>query len=695
MRIVLVVAVVVAACGTKDSAAPAATGSAAHGSGSAAADPMSVQTWIPQLKEPRKAERALQMIEQLGDPAAIQSLAEAWIDLGMPVRIVDVVVALARPLTPEEAKREFFVDYETNGRPASWDKALPFLTRVIADVDSGNERSIESATKAAEALGEASLPAGLEALLGAVAKASTPKLMSLQVAAIRALGKFTADGKDRATAGLIAVLSREPPNRPSLTKDPAMAHEADRVYTMFLQTTGAAINALGELREPRSAKPLVIAMYRFPELMMMSRRALVAIGPAAQAILVAALRGDDPDINTLFMTQHLGKYCGDAGDYAPPDCKPVSAKDFYPAVVLGDFHDAAIVPDLLAALKRPAMPQYYLDDQPSGTTQHTALFDALRKIGAPTAAAAVREIWMKGKPDDPDTTLAVAAYPFVTRDATGSDKLAALALGSAGDDQLRMEAATALARISRDAKDIATFGKLAKRQLDASAKLAAQAAAAKQAAEAADQAFAARRAELEAAKAKDPDGAATKKLEAAFKTAKQKHKDAVEPFKRADDAARTFVSYARLFQSHIARLEIALRCADDGACYAASLALKPDEEAANVAKYIPDAASWSDDQKHDLVVAAIERAMLELGKRDASASQFTDALLDAAVTDDPQVRESILLALPHIAKLPCAQCATKLDAAIKAGEGKTVLAGANIETTMLRNYFASAKRVAK
>ncbi len=219
-----------------------------------------------------------------------------------------------------------------------------------------------------------------------------------------------------------------------------------------------------------------------------------------------------------------------------------------------------------------------------------------------------------------------------------------------------------------------------------------QAAAAKKAADAADKAFEAKRAELDAAKAKDPDGAATKKLEANFKAIKQKHKELVAPFKRADDAATAYLSYARMFQTHVARIEIAVRCKADAACYAASLTLKPDDEVANVVTYLPDAASWTSDQKHDLVAAAVERAMLELGKQGANASQFTDVLLDAAVSDDLLIRQSILLALPQIAKRPCPQCVTKLDAAIKAGEGKSSLAGANIETTILRNYFASAAK---
>ena len=64
--------------------------------------------------------------------------------------------------------------------------------------------------------------------------------------------------------------------------------------------------------------------------------------------------------------------------------------------MLGDFYDPASVPDLLAALDRPPLPQYYSDDQPSGSTQYNAIFDALRKIGAPDGADKVRAMWAGG-----------------------------------------------------------------------------------------------------------------------------------------------------------------------------------------------------------------------------------------------------------------------------------------------------------
>ena len=86
----------------------------------------------------------------------------------------------------------------------------------------------------------------------------------------------------------------------------------------------------------------------------------------------------------------------------------------------------------------------------------------------------------------------------------------------------------------------------------------------------------------------------------------------------------------------------------------------------------------------------MERAVLEIGKRGAKAQGLTSALLDQVATDQRTIRQSILLALPKIAKLPCAECVEKLDLAIRANEGKSALADLVAETVMLRNYFGWA-----
>jgi len=145
-----------------------------------------------------------------------------------------------------------------------------------------------------------------------------------------------------------------------------------------------------------------------------------------------------------------------------------------------------------------------------------------------------------------------------------------------------------------------------------------------------------------------------------------------------------------MFQFHIARIEVGIRCKDDLKCYSNTLSLTPDDAAKNCARYIKDLKDWTKDEKLSLLEGNVERAMLEIGKAGAKAESYTDLLLANAKSDNRIIRQSILLALPKIAKVPCGDCEGKLDAAIKAGEGKTTVAGLQLETQMLRNYFAYA-----
>ena len=692
-------------------------------------NPYSAKTWTKKLGDPREAERAVTELEQLGDPSAIKALGEAWTDQGRPVRLLQVIISLARPLTPAEAKAKFVTDYETNGRQANWSDALPYLTKALTEVDDANPRSVDSATKAAEALGEAKLSPGLDALIDIASKPITKKLIGAQVGAIRAIGRFDSE-KAKAATALTKIIDREPPPHPR-TADKSNKASIEEKYSLFLGVTGAAINALGDLRVGSAAKTLALSMYRTPELFTQIRRALVATGPSAKEELRKVLRGENAEVNQLFKDKKLDKYCGDKGDAPADQCQPVSAKDFYPAVVLGDFYDPATSPDLLAALKRPALPVYYMDEQASPNTQFNAIFDALRKIGSADAAAPVRAMWMtgpakaapapkkgqKGAPapaaeapgaaaDAATRILAISTYPFLTRDGAGTEELGKIAADNKAEDGLRQEAATAFARLSTSAKDLSILSDLAQKYFDAAAKKRTEAdGKPKTDADAADKEFEAQKKVVEKAKTDllkithdTSKGAAeikqasadTKKIEDAFKEQKKKHSIAVAPFKNLDNAVKAYKGYARMFQTHIARIEVAIRCKQDLKCYVGTLKLKPEEAAKNNAQYIKDIKDWSDDEKKGLVEAGVERAMLEIGKQGAKAADLTDTLLDAAKSDTRLVRQSVLLALPKFAKIPCANCEAKLDAAIKAGEGKTTLGDLNLETTMLRNYFSWA-----
>ncbi len=303
-------------------------------------------------------------------------------------------------------------------------------------------------------------------------------------------------------------------------------------------------------------------------------------------------------------------------------------------------------------------------------------------------------------------TLAISAYPFLARGDADVDALGKIAADNSADDGLRQEAATAFARLARDPKHITFLLGLAERYTKEAAKKRKSADAAKPGTANADAALAKKEKAWDDSKAKlvqiakDPAAtveqiktatAATKQLEDSFRDAKRKHRDQTAGYRSLDQAAVAYTGFARMFQTHVARIEIAIHCKDDLACFAATLTQSEAESVARMKRHVPDVEAWTNEEKHGLYEASVERAMLEIGKRGAAAAELTEALLDAVKSDDRLVRQSILLALPHIAKLPCVSCVTKLDAAIKTGEGKPAIEALNLETTMLRNYFRWAK----
>lgn len=707
----LVLLVVLGACASKQPTPPTTTSNARPADKAPSpteGGPYDYRTWTAKLDDPNESERAVTELEQLGDPGAISALGEAWRAQGRPVRMLQVIVSVARPLTAAEAKAQFLTSFEKTGRAAHWSAAMPFLVDAIEQLDVANPRSVDAAIKAADAIGESHDPSGLDALVRIASLRPLKQMIAAQVAAIRALGTFSNE-KKRAGIALMKIIDREPPPHPRNARSPAEARELEELFGLFLAQSGAAINAVGELRFAPAAKVLVLSMYRTPELFVQIRRALVTTGPGTKEQLRAILAGKHTEVNDLIAKGRLDQYCGDQGN---SKCVPVSARDFYAAVSLGDFYDAASTPDLLAALAKPPLPVYYMDDQPSPYTQHNAIFDALRKLGAADAAVPVRALWTSEKTDLSTRILAVSAYPFLARDQVGVDELGAIAADNTADDSLRQEAATALARLSTSTKSIDLLTKLADKYFKAAAdKKRAAEGKPKRDADAADKALDAKKTSLDKAKtdllAVTNDASKTadeirratdsvRKLEDGYKEAKKKHREAVAPFKQLDSMSKAYKGFARMFQTHVARIEIAIRCKQDLTCFGSTLALTPDVSprylAPHLAPYIKDIDTWTQEEVAGLVEATIERAMLEIGKRGAAASGWTDALLGAASSDVRLIRQSVLLALPKIAKIPCDLCEQKLGAAIKAGEGKTTLGDLNIETAMVRNYFSWAGR---
>jgi hypothetical protein len=466
MKIAATALVVLVACGPKATPAP-------NASNARPADPVvetteggpyDYRTWTAKLDDPREVERAVTEIEQLGNPGAIPALGAAWRTQGRPVRYLQVIISLSRPLTAQDAKDRFVTDYEKTGRPASWKVSMPFLVEALATMDVTNPRSVDSAMKAADAIAEANDPAGIAALVGVATAPISKKTVAVQVGAIRALGTFR--GEKRATSALIANLERVPPAHPRTASTPAEQGPLEQDFGLYLAVTGASVNALGALRDVRATKALVLAMYQSPELFVQIRRALVTIGTGVGAELRAVLRGENKAVDAFLRDRKLDQYCGNQGD---AKCQPVSSRDYYASIVVGDLRDPAAVPDLLAALDRPALPVYYFDDMPSPHSQRSGILDALRKLGSPDAATKVRALWTSTKVDVATRAVAIATYPFVVPDSSGVDELGKIAADNTADDTLRQEAATAYARLANDAKQIAILDVLAQKYFKAAA----------------------------------------------------------------------------------------------------------------------------------------------------------------------------------------------------------------------------------
>lgn len=572
------------------------------------------------------------------------------------------------------------------------DDALDEHRRALVDVDAANPRAVDRALMAAEALGEKRDATAIDALGALALRAPSVRLRAVQVAAIRALGRMSGD-QTRASEALLKIVERELPPRP-------VGGMPAETYAMHLAALGATINALAELGNPRAIAMLVPVVYRTPELMSQLRRAFASAPSIAAAEFRKVLRREHAAVEALVRDRLLDKYCGDRGD--AQSCEAVSARDFYAAIVLGDVRDESAIDDLFAALKQPALPPYYVDDTPAPTTQHTAIFDALRKIASPSSAGSLRDLWSDPKIEAGLRTGAVGAYAFAVSDVAAIDAIWKIAADNTARDELRIEAATAYARLSRESKHIGGFLQLAKKYSAAAAKK--RAAADKQAAvkRAADDELAKVRDAADAARAKllattqdqtttaDQIRAATevaKQAQAAFKDAKAKHREKTAAYTSNDTAAKAYVGYARMFQTHVARVELAVRCADSIDCYASALRTTAADAVLQLRAHIPDVDTWSDDDKQGLVEAYVDRAALELRKRKATTK--LDALLDALASEDRVIREAILLALPRLAPTSCAACITKLDAALEAGKSKPYLAPLQVETQIVRNYLES------
>lgn len=643
-------------------------------------DPFDPKTWMGKLNDSNEVERAVTELERLGEPVAIPALGKAWEKQGRPERILQVIIELSKPLTEQEAKEQY--KYNGKARPASWDKSLPILVKAIEEVDKDNPRSVESARLAAEALGQAKLDDALEPLIKA---ATSSDAKPVRGQAILSLGVL---GNPGAVPTLANIIREEfDPQNPAMH--------------------GAAIISLGKIKSANAVPVLVEAMYRLPFFFKQVRRSLVASGSTVNERIRGVLDGVDGDMNNLFKEKRLDVYCGDPGKEQRPlaECSPVSVMDYYAAIIAGDLYDPSLVPSLLKALAREPKPAYFVDDAPGPPAQNGVL-DALRKIGSSQAAPAVLDLAVNSK-DLNLRPMAVGVYSFVSKDGsekvgTGNalDFLGKLVATTSEDFTVRLEAATAYARLASTADRIKILQDQAAQFEDGSAKARAQADGAPKAALAAakgpyDAAKEALKKAKDAVSRKGGEAKAPVELITAMTEAKNALDKVTKPYQEAkaafdtlDNKAKNYKASQRVFETHIARIEVALFCKGDAACLGKTLQAKFEDIAPRLQPYVKNLDKFSADEKAEIVAAQIERAMLDLGKMGDKAASQTGALLDAAKSTDRLIRQSVLLALPKIAGKSCKECGAKLDEAIASGQGKTTLGDLNYETQVLRSYFA-------
>lgn len=648
-------------------------------------DEFDADTWIPKLNDSGGNERAVTQLERLGDPKAIPALGRAWEKQGRPERLLRVIIDLSKPLTADQTKDggeyQYTIFRGGKPRPASWDLSLPILRAAVEEVDKDNPRSVESARLAAEALGDSKLEGALQILAKAANQAPAPQLRRQAILSLGTLG-------DPGAVPTLANIIREDFN-------PAMP-----------LMHGAAILALGQIKSTEAVPVLIEAMYRLPFFFKQVRRALVASGSAAVGDRVRKiLMGEDADVNALFKEKKLDTYCGDPGKdpVQPAECLPVSAIDFYASIVAGDLYDPASVPALLKVLSREQKAAYYVDFAP-GPPAHNSALDSIRKIGSTQAAKAVLDIWTNK--DSSLRPIAANVFSYVSKDGSemvGKDRavdlLGKIAADNQADQNLRLEAATAYARLANRKDQIPLLRTLAdKYQAESDKKKKESEGKPKSDYEATKGPYDAAKATLDAAKKKVRDAGgegkapvdlieSMTKAKEAFEKAKEPYTKAKSAWKTLEDTSEAYRGFQRVFETHIARIEIAVRCGADRGCLAGTLKETPDQALEAVKPYI-NVTGYTEDDKKELVAAQIERALLDLGKMGQEAKDQIPALLDGVGSKDRLIRQSVILALPKIADKSCQECVTKLDSAIRAAQGDTTLNDLNVETEVLRSYFS-------
>ncbi len=369
-------------------------------------DPHDAQTWIDKLGSRADLNEALRNLERLKDPKSIKPLGKAWKKHNKHSAVLRTMITIAGHPDPKT-------------KEPHWADAIDYLIDAVENYDPGDQRSIEDAGVACDALGRARDPKALDTLVKTANKIM-PRLSPenhVRVSAVRALGKF---GKDkRAVDTLIKILETDPEKQ-------------------VLKLNAAAALALAETGDERALGALTKAMFIGP-LFPQVRRAITRIGKPAVAAMILLYQGKDPEIAQMYKDK-------DWANKAP------GIQQYNAAVILGDMRATDALPLLLAGLKAEAKISFF--DPKSGAagpTTHAAILDALRHmaLGNKDASDAVKEYWKNPKTDDYVRPMAYDVYSMLTRETTELDTLFKIVADENQEDQMRAAAALAYGRLGR------------------------------------------------------------------------------------------------------------------------------------------------------------------------------------------------------------------------------------------------------
>ncbi|MCP4445793.1 MAG: hypothetical protein GY811_10690 [Myxococcales bacterium] len=591
-------------------------------------DPYDPQTWIEKLGEGHEIEETLTTLERLKCPEAIKPLGKFWEKHNKDSRVLRIMINLADQPEMVKGHNKFpNQDCTDAGEGPYWEDALPYLITAVEDFDVTDEREIQDAAISAEALGKAKATDTIQVLISAATKQQKLRQgQMVRIAAVKALGGYGDNA--RAVETVIKVLETEAKRE-------------------TLRLNAAAANALAESGSPSAIVPLLKALYEISPIYQQVRTAITTIGAPAVPELIKVFNGTHAKMNKLADKNNFAKDC-DKGEGLGTTCIAPGNLRFKAATLLGDMRATEAIGTLTAALSEKPAVSFFAQSGAPGPSDHNAIIDALRKMGA-YASADVLSTYMKAEAtDDMIRPLAIDAYSMLAKDTKALGFLKKALQDQGNEMPMRQASTLAYARLVKTDEEIAPIQAVIDLQLkNAKENLA--------------------------------------------KVGKAKTEGEKKDF---TGKANDFFGFAREYEQHRTRARAGVVCKNDVACYQELLTLdaKGVVEKLKIPNHHKDAAS-KPMKKQDMQtyrIAALERALLEIAKMGKAAEPAFKDLLKHAESTDRIIRQGVLLALVQVAPTPCNECVRRLESIITAQRAQTTLDNLTSDTRIVKNFFVSA-----